>query len=106
MRQTQRQTTLPSFSPQAGIQDGGRRNSLNHPRQATFLDPRSLARMTPVGGLRKRRFNRHPAPVCTGVTSGRGPRPAQVIDYAEGVGTGLRRYGGKFELFRDSIAPS
>ena len=35
---------------------------------------------------------------------GRGPRPAEVSDYAEGVGTGLRRYGGKFEFFRDSLS--
>ena len=51
---------------------------------------------SPINSLRKRRFNRHPG-------EGRGPRPAQVIDYAEGVGTGLRRCGGKFELFRDSL---
>ena len=50
-----------------------------------------------IGGVGKRRFNRQPG-------EGRGPRPAQVIDYAEGVGTGLRRYGGKFKLFRDSLA--
>ena len=49
--------------------------------------------------LVKRRFNRHPG-------EGRGSRPTQVVDYAEGVGTGLRRYGGKFELLRDSLGHS
>ena len=49
-----------------------------------------------IASLGRRRFNRHPG-------GGRGPRPAQVVDYAEGVDTGLRRYGGKFELFRVSL---
>ena len=46
-------------------------------------------------GLEKHRFSRHPF-------DARAPRPAQVIDYAKGVDTGLRPYGMKFEYFRVS----
>ena len=35
---------------------------------------------------------------------GRGPRPTQVVDFAEGVDTGHQRYGKKFELISVSLS--
>ena len=58
--------------------------------------PQSSCSVSGLSGLGKRRFNRHPG-------EGRGPRPTQVIDHAEGMDTEHQRYGGKFAFFRVSL---